>query len=86
MTGRLRATIGVSPFYLNLRYTRDPQACLRWLRAPAALPMPYLFAGLGPRQAEDRGQAVQRHGNWQEVYRELWKKTVRVHQKGGRRD
>ncbi len=82
MTGRLRSMLGVSPFYLNLRYTRDPQACLRWLRGGTTLPMPYLFAGLGDPAAHggDPGSDIQ--GRWKEIYRELWEKTVRVHQKG----
>ncbi len=49
VTGRLRSSLGVSPFYLNLRYTGDPQACLRWLRGRTTLPMPHLFAGLSDR-------------------------------------
>ena len=89
MTGHLRQRLGVKPFYLNLRYTRDLQACLRWLNGRTTLPLPYLFAGLD--RARDLSRAAgpvaavadpaDVDDNWQQVYRGLWNKTVTIHQK-----
>ena len=64
VTGRLRRQLNVSPFYLNLRYTRDPMAGDKWLEDGNGLPFPFLF--YGPIDNDD-------------LWLRLWRKTVAVH-------
>lgn len=69
--GLLREYLGVSPFYLNLRYTSDEKSYLKWLRPEAPpLPLPYLFATLDTRTS-----------GWQEMMRRMWSKTKTIHRR-----
>ncbi len=71
--GFLREYLGLRPFYLNLRYTREEKAFLRWLRGRTGLPFPYLFAKMDTEKPD-----------WKEVFRALWDKTLGIYQKGAR--
>ena len=76
ITGLLREQLGIKPFYLNLRYSYDNTNYLKWLQGSGIpdnaniQPLPYLFVKI---ETNNPG--------WQEEWRKLWKKTIRIHSK-----
>lgn len=84
ITGFLREYLNIKPFYLNLRYTYDEQTYLRWLLGRMTLPLPYLFAKVSPETSvkmsvESDSVKIDRMLNWIDVVKELWNKTLRIH-------
>ena len=76
ITGLLREQLGIKPFYLNLRYSYDNTNYLKWLQGSGMpdnvniQPLPYLFV------------KIETHNpGWQEEWKRLWEKTIRVHSK-----
>ena len=43
MTGMVREYLGVSPFYLNLRYTYELGRPIKWLHSKKKKPLPFIF-------------------------------------------
>ena len=43
MTGMVREYLGVSPFYLNLRYTYELSRPTKWLHSKKKKPLPFIF-------------------------------------------
>ena len=72
VTGILRRSLDIRPFYLNLRYSYKEKSYLKWLRADSRpLPLPYLFA------AVDTAASV----TWKDTVARMWEKTKKIHLK-----
>ncbi|XP_076056213.1 uncharacterized protein LOC143034153 [Oratosquilla oratoria] len=69
ITGVLAEAIGVTPYYLNLRYTYDPDELTEWLeRARADAPPPYMVAHLDPSRPD-----------WRRTVERLWSHAQEAH-------
>lgn len=70
VTGMLREALGISPFYLNLRYTYDPNRAERWLIQGKMVPLPFLFVALDISD-----------GKWTQLAKKLWIKSMYIHRR-----
>ena len=77
--GVLREKLNIKPFYLNLRYSYDEKNYLKWLQGHGkqvsvlSQPLPYLFVRINTKNV-----------GWQQIYKQLWSKTIEVHSAGSR--
>jgi len=64
MTGLVRERLGVSPFYLNLRYTYEQARARKWIGSKKRTPLPFIFV-------------VSNHedSDWPGLVRSLWRKS-----------
>jgi len=65
MTGLVREYLGVSPFYLNLRYTYELDRPTKWLHSNKNKTLPFIFVVNGSTSNRD----------WSEMVRSLWNKS-----------
>merc|ERR1711962_547170 len=67
MTGLVRERLGVSPFYLNLRYSYQQARARKWVRSSKRSPLPFIFV---VSSGDDR--------DWPELVRSLWRKSTEL--------
>lgn len=65
LTGRVRKSAGISPVYLNIRYSHDEVSVMRWLRSPIQSPSPFIFVHLPQFSFRI----------WSQMCREMWRKS-----------
>jgi len=77
MTGMVREYLGVSPFYLNLRYTYEVGRPTKWLHSKKKKPLPFIFvvpdsssSSTNTRQAPTM--------SWGDLVRSLWSKSEQI--------
>jgi len=70
MMGMVREYLGISPFYLNLRYTYELSRPYKWLKRENFQPLPFLFV---VSDSKDKR-------NWSETVKMLWEKSKRIQQ------
>lgn len=68
VTGLIRQALGISPKYLNLRYSNDEQSYLKWLESKSTLPLPYIFVPLNASNPDGMTNVSKR----------LWTKTISI--------
>jgi len=68
MMGMVREYLGISPFYLNLRYTYELSRPYKWLKRKNFQPLPFLFV---VSDSKDKR-------NWSEAVKKLWEKSKRI--------
>lgn len=68
MTGLVREHLGVSPFYLNLRYTYELGRPTKWLYSKKKKPLPFIFV------VSDSTS----NRSWSELVRSLWSKSEQI--------
>jgi len=68
MTGLVREYLGVSPFYLNLRYTYELSRPTKWLHSKKRKPLPFIFV------VSDANS----NRSWSELVRSLWSKSEKI--------
>jgi len=71
MTGMVREYLGVSPFYLNLRYTYELGRPNKWLHSKKKKPLPFIFV------VPDTSSSSSSR-SWSELVRSLWSKSEQI--------
>jgi len=67
MTGLVREYLGISPFYLNQRYTYELDRPISWLVSKKTQPLPFIFVVSNSKDPR-----------WQETVKKLWRKSEQV--------
>jgi len=71
MTGMVREYLGVSPFYLNLRYTYELGRPIKWLHSKKKKPLPFIF--VVPEMSSSSNSRT-----WSDLARSLWLKSEQI--------
>jgi len=71
MTGLVREYLGISPFYLNLRYTYELGRPLKWLHSKKMKPLPFIF--VVPELSSSPSSR-----SWADLMRSLWWKSEQM--------
>ena len=75
MTGMVREYLGVSPFYLNLRYTYELGRPTKWLYSKKKKPLPFIFV-VPDLSSSSTIRSPSR--SWADLARSLWSKSEQI--------
>jgi len=64
MTGVVREHLGISPFYLNQRYTYELDRPIKWVVSKKTQPLPFIFVVSNSKDSR-----------WPEIVKKLWRKS-----------
>jgi len=67
MTGLVREYLGISPFYLNQRYTYELDRPIKWVVSNKNQPLPFIFVVSNSKETR-----------WPETVKKLWRKSEQV--------
>jgi len=67
MTGVVREHLGISPFYLNQRYTYELERPVKWVLSKKNQPLPFIFVVSNSKDSR-----------WPEIVKKLWRKSELV--------
>ena len=73
MTGMVREHLGVSPFYLNLRYTYELGRPTKWLHSKKKKPLPFIFV-----VPDLSSSSTTTSRSWADLVRSLWSKSEQI--------